>query len=76
VVKKLSLWMDMYIDEYIEKWRYCLCIYVALTRSVNKSITTDPDGVAIVKTRNEHCCCKEQDPRGIEARQLKSTSEA
>ena len=50
-------------------------IYVALT-SVNKSITTDPDGVAIVKCRNEHCCGKEPDPRGIEARQIKSTSEA
>ena len=68
--------MYKYIDEYIEKWRYCLCIYVALTRSVNKSITTDPDGVAIDKTRNEHCCGKEQDPSGIEARRLKSTSEA
>jgi len=45
-------------------------------QSVNKSITTDPDGVAIVKTRNEHCCGKEPDPGGNEARQLKSTSEA
>ena len=68
--------MYIHIDEYIEKWRYCLCIYVALTRSVNKSITTDPDGVAIDKTRNEHCCGKEHDPRGIEAKHLKSTNEA
>jgi hypothetical protein len=67
----------MYIDRGIHwKWRYCLCIYVALTRSVNKSITTDPDGVAIDKTRHQHCGGKEQDPRGIEARQLKITSEA
>jgi hypothetical protein len=56
--------MHKYIDEYIEKWRYCLCIYVALTRSTNKSITTDPDDIAIAKTRNEHCCGKEQDPSG------------
>jgi hypothetical protein len=39
-------------------------------------IKTDPDGVEIDKTRNEHCCGKEPDPRGIEARQLKITSEA
>ena len=51
-------------------------VYVcSINKKCNKSITTDPDGVAIVKTRNEHCCGKEPDPRGIEVRQLKSTSE-
>jgi hypothetical protein len=39
VVKTLSLWMDMYVDEYIEKWRYCLCIYVALTTVICTCIT-------------------------------------
>ena len=53
------------VDGYIEKWRY------SAKKKCNKLITTDPDGVAIVKTRNEHCCGKEPDPRGIEARQLR-----
>ena len=29
----------MYIDECIEKWRYCLCIYVALTTVICTCIT-------------------------------------
>ena len=43
----------------------------SVNKKCNKSITTDPGGVAIVKTRNEHCCGKKLDPRGIEARQLR-----
>ena len=43
-------------------------VYVcSANKKCNKLITTDPDGIAIVKTRNEHCCDKEPDPRGIEA---------
>ena len=44
-------------------------VYVcSANKKCNKLITTDPDGIAIVKTRNEHCCDKEPDPWGIEAR--------
>ena len=51
-------------------------VYVcSAKKKCNKSITTDPDGVAIVKTRNEHCCGKEPDPRGIKARRVRHKSE-
>jgi hypothetical protein len=46
-------------------------VYVcSVKKKCKKSITTDPDSVAIVKTRNEHCYGKESDPTGIEARKL------
>lgn len=68
------------VDGYVYRQTITLknrdIVYVcSIRKKCNKSITTDPDGVAIVKTRNEHCCGKEPDPRGIEARQ-QSTSEA
>jgi hypothetical protein len=64
------------VDGYVYKQTNTLkngdIVYVcSVKKKCNKSITTDPDGVAIVKTRNEHCCGKEPDPRGIEARQLR-----
>ena len=37
----------------------------------DKSITTDPKGVAVVKTKNEHSCGKEPDPRENESRLLR-----
>ena len=76
MVKKLSF-VDGYVYRQTNKLKNGDIVYVcSANKKCNKLITTDPDGVAIVKTRNEHCCGKEPDPRGIEARQLKSTSEA
>ena len=37
----------------------------------DKSITTDPKGVPVVKTKNEHSCGKEPDPRENESRILR-----
>ena len=66
------------VDRYVPVYRQTNTlkngdiVYVYnVKKKCNKSITTDPDGVAIVKTSNEHCCGKEPDPRGIEARQLR-----
>jgi hypothetical protein len=47
-------------------------VYVcSINKKCNKSITTDPKGVAVVKTKNEHSCGKEPDPRENESRILR-----
>ena len=74
---KKAIIVDGYVYRQTNTLKNGDIVYVcSANKKCNKSITTDPDGVAIVKTRNEHCCGKEPDPRGIKARQLKSTSEA
>jgi hypothetical protein len=47
-------------------------VYVcSINKKCNKSITTDPKGGAVVKTKNEHSCGKEPDPRENESRLLR-----
>ena len=39
-------------------------VYVcSINKKCNKFITTDPKGVAVANTKNEHSCGKEPDPR-------------
>ena len=46
-------------------------VYVcSINKKCNKFITTDPKGVAVAKTKNEHSCGKEPDPRENESRLL------
>jgi hypothetical protein len=62
VVKKTII-VDGYVYRHVNTLTNGDVVYVCnINKKCNKSITTDPKGGAVVKTKNKHSCGKEPIP--------------
>ena len=69
---KKAIIVDNYIYRHYNNLKNGDVVYVcSADKGCKKSITTDSEGLAIVKTRNDHSCTKEQSARQIESRMLR-----
>jgi hypothetical protein len=69
---KKTIIVDGYVYRHVNTLTKGDVVYVCnINKKCNKSITTDPKGGAVVKTKNEHSCGKEPDPRENESRLLR-----
>ena len=61
---KQAIIVDGYGYRHVNTLKNGDVVYVCrINKKCNKSITTDPKGIAVVKTKNEYSCGKEPDPR-------------
>lgn len=69
---KQAIIVDGYVYRHANTLKNGDVVYVcSINKKCNKSITTDLKGVAVVKTKNEHSCGKEPDPRENKSRLLR-----